>query len=421
MGGIINYYHGESGVVVDDRYIFTEQKNVRVLRMQDNPHREFAYDYEGGDVHVDPSLKVGDRAVFIRTDLYGGIWVREQDQFYPRLQQALDRVRDEIMSRPRSPGSITVRLQDVWTEQYISEETQSKAGSPVFERPATDASFFLSFSSENVMLARQIFEDLKYDAKVKVWLDLDQIRDAPEHRRRLERWLREAVHQHRGFILLWTEAASRSSWVRREISWALQKASHERSFRFIVLKLDEEPLAPEIRNTPYLIDCYDLWPVHGINEELFAAVIQRQGRNAWIKQHRQRGAVLLEEDESFGYTPFRSDSGVAISLQSWEENGEFCWQLNYEKHRRLHKVFGRGEAQAVDLGIRTGDYVASLVCHRAPLCRFWPGATLWMRSDDLGIKPEDVLVTYWENSDNGRNDKLSFNKALTRARRRTQR
>lgn len=389
--------------------------------MRDNPHREFAYDYEGGDVHVDPSLRVGDEVVFVRTDLYGGVWVREQDKLYPKLQRALDRVRDEIMSRPRSPGLITVRLQGVWTEQYIAKGTQNKSGDPLFERPATDASFFLSFSSENVMLARQIFEDLKYDAKVKVWLDLDQTKNVPEQRRRLERWLREAVHQHRGFILLWTEAASKSLWVRREILWALEKASRERTFRFVVLKLDEEPLAPNIRNTPYLIDCHSLWPVHGINEELFAAVTQRQGRNAWIEHHRQRGVVLLEEEESFGYAPFRSDSGIAISLRSWEESGEFCWRLDYEKNGRLHRIFGRGEEQAVDLEIRSGDYVGSFVCHRAPLCRFWPGTTLWMRSDDLRIRPEEVLVTYWDRSGNGRNANPSVNKALTRARRRTQR
>ncbi len=199
----------------------------------------------------------------------------------------------------------------------------------------------------------------------------------------------------------------------------MEKASRERGFYFIVLKLDEQPLAAEILNTPYLIDCFGLWPVHGINEELFAAITQRQGRSAWIAQHRQRGVVLLEEEENVGYEPFRSDSGVALSMRSWDENGELCWCLDYEKHRRLHRVFGCGGEHTVDLRIRSGDYVASFVCHRAPLCRFWPGTPLWMRSDDLRVKPEDVLVTYWERLGNEGNDNLSLNQALTRARRRT--
>lgn len=223
MGGIIDYYHGESGEIADRWYISTEQQNVHVLRLQGNPHREFAYDYEGGDVHIDPLLEPGDKAIFLRTDLYGGIWVRERDQLYPRLQQAVNRVVDEIRTRPNSRGLITVRLQGVWTEQYIASKTRGKTGNPFPERPATDVSFFLSYSSKNVMLARQIFADLRYDARVEAWFDLDQAGEAPEHRRRIEAWLKEAVHQHRGFILLWTKAARESSWVRKEILWALER------------------------------------------------------------------------------------------------------------------------------------------------------------------------------------------------------
>lgn len=66
MGGIINYYHGESGLVIDRRYVVNEEQRVHVLRLRGNPHREFAFDYEGGDVHIDPLLKPGDKATFIR-------------------------------------------------------------------------------------------------------------------------------------------------------------------------------------------------------------------------------------------------------------------------------------------------------------------------------------------------------------------
>lgn len=113
------------------------------------------------------------------------------------------------------------------------------------------------------MLARQIFEDLKYDAKVDVWFDLDQAGEAPEHRRRIETWLREAVYKSRGFVLLWTSAAKESSWVRREISWASERASRDPNFHFIVLKLDNESV-PEDLDAWYRVDCYDLWPVDGV-------------------------------------------------------------------------------------------------------------------------------------------------------------
>lgn len=391
MAGIINYFHGESGLIVDHQYIVDQEE--RVLRLQDDPHREFAYAY-GGDIHIDPLLNPGDRAVYVRVDPWGGIWVRERDQYYPELQQAIDRV---VVERNR----MMEKLIENRTEQGVVDDAQDKPGSRSSERPATEVSFFLSFSSKNVLLARQIFEDLKFDAKVEVWFDLDQEGESPEHRRLIERWLKEAVYRAHGFVLLWTKAAKESSWVRKEISWALEKASQERDFHFVVLKLDKEPVPTDLLEPRHVVDCYDLGPINGINEELFAAVTGRQGRTAWIEEHRRRGVeVPLEKDQgSSGYEPFRSDSGTAISLRHWEEEGEFCWQLDYEKDRRLHRVFGRGEKQAVDLKIRSEDYVGFFVCNRTMLgARFLPGIPLWMRSRDLSIRPEEVLDAYRQRS-----------------------
>lgn len=399
VGGLINYYHGESGLVVDRRYVVNDKQRAHTLRLRGNPHREFAFDYEGGDVRIDPVLKPGDRATFVRLDPYGGLWVREQDRLYPELQRAHDRIMSEIQ-RNSTPGVKVMRLHGIWAEQYVAEGTRRGSGVPLPNRPATRASFFLSFSSKNVMLARQIFEDLKYDAKVDVWFDLDQAGEAPEHLRRIETWLKGAIHDSLGFVLLWTRAANQSSWVRKEISWALERASRYPNFHFIVLKLDDEPVPDDISGTPYLVDCHDLWPVNGINEELFAAVGRRRGRTAWVEENRRRGVgLMVEEGEGSGYEPFRSDSGIAISLRTWDEGDVFCWQLDYEKDRRLHKAFGRGRDEAVDLGIRSGVQVGFFVLHRAPLVRFWPGRPLWMRSGDLSIKPEEVWARYAQRSE----------------------
>lgn len=214
MGGAINYYHGEPGLVIDRQYIVTEELRVHALRLRDDPYREFAYDYEGGDVGIDLLLMTEDRAVFVRVDSYTGIWVRERDQFYPELPQAIDRVTKKRRENLK-PGQVTIRLHGIWAEQYIADETQSKTGNPLPERPDTDVSFFLSFSNKNVLLARQIFEDLKYDAKVEVWFDIDQAGESPEHVRRVQTCLREAVYESRGFILVWTQAAKESGWVRK--------------------------------------------------------------------------------------------------------------------------------------------------------------------------------------------------------------
>lgn len=376
MAGITNYYHGESGLVADCGYMTDKGMRMHVLRLEDNPHREQTRDY-GSDIGVDPLLEIGQQALYVRLDRYGGVWVREQDQFYPELQEAVDRV-----IRDRS---------GTWMEPGISDDTRRKLEEQPSDQPATEASFFLSFSSKNVLLARQIFEGLKHDAKVEVWFDLDQEGESPEHTRRIERWLREAVHNSRGFVLLWTKAAKESRWVRKEILWASEKASRDPDFHFVVLKLDDEPIPPVLIEIRCLVDCHNLWPMHGVDEELFAAVARRPGRIAWIEEHYLRGIEPEDDGNSIlygakrGYEPFRSDSGVAISLRHWEEDGEFCWRLDYEKNRRLHKAFGRGEKQIVDLGIRTGDDVGFFIYGSEPL---------WMRSRDLRIRPGGVWLTY---------------------------
>ncbi len=380
MGGIINYYHGESGTVVDRGYAPEEDQRTYVLRLEGDPHRELAYDY-GSDIGIDPHLRVGEKATFLRIDTYAGIWVREQDLFYPELEPAIGRV-------------VSDRDGD-HTEPRITDETTRKMDAGRVQRPATEASFFLSFSSENVLVARQIFEDLRDDAKVEVWFDLDQQGESPKHRRRAEMWLRGAVYASRGFILLWSKAAKESSWVRKEIEWATEKAANDQDFHFVVLKLDEESVPADLIDARYVIDCYDLDPINGVNEELFAAVTRRPGRVAWVEENRRRGYEIEKDHRASGYEPFESDAGVAITLRQEEEDSQLLWRLDYDKADGRHRVHGRGDERAVDLGIKVDDPIGFFVCRRNLLgVRFMPGIPVWMRSQDLSIRPEDVLAAY---------------------------
>jgi hypothetical protein len=88
------------------------------------------------------------------------------------------------------------------------------------------------------------------------------------------------------------------------------------------------------------------------------------------------------------------------------------------KYRRLHKASGCGTEEAVDLGIRPGDEVGFFICHRAALGRFWLGVPMWMRSGDLGVKPEHVLGSYWQRSDPEGDTSADLKTAMIRARRR---
>ena len=114
----------------------------------------------------------------------------------------------------------------------------------------------------------------------------------------------------------------------------------------------------------------------------------------WIRQHQERDIEINLDEGCLGYEPFWSDSGVAICLRLSENDSLFRWELDYEKNGTLRTVTGSGVDEAVDFGIRRGNYVGSFVCHRAPLARFWPGMSVWMRSDDLLIRPADVIAAY---------------------------
>lgn len=396
MGGITNYYHGESGVVVDCQRVSNRDQNAYVIRLDGDPHRTFAFDY-GGDVGIDPLLEAGDRAIFVRSDEYTGVWVREGMHLYPDLESAIGRVTERRLCE-HQPGEMVVRVHGIWTDQNVSQLTQQVTGSPSAERPATDVSFFLSFSSANVLLARQVHADLKHDARVEVWFDLEQAGEAPTHQEHIARWLQEAIYSRRGFLLMWSAAAADSSWVRKEITWAAERAVQDPDFRFIVLKMDETPIPSGLVESRHVIDCCDLWPVNGINEEVFAAVTGRSGRVDWRNIHRQHGLIIPPDEGSTGYEPFRSESGVADALRYWREDGELCWELQYHVGSVPKIALGRGEEEVVDLGIQPGGYVGFYICHRAPLVRFWPGVPVWMRSGDLNLRPENVLAEYRRSS-----------------------
>lgn len=145
----------------------------------------------------------------------------------------------------------------------------------------------------------------------------------------------------------------------------------------------------------YVIDCCDLDPINGVNEELFAAVTRRSGRIAWAEENRRCGFEIEKDHTASGYEPFETDSGVAITLRHWEEDGELLWRLDYDKSDGRHRVEGRGDERAVDLGIRVDDSVGFFVCRRNLWGDRWmPGTPVWMRSQDLSIRPEEVVAAY---------------------------
>ena len=424
MAGVSNYYHGETGLVSERTWLADDEQLFYLIRLDENPHRKYVGAY-GSDIRIDPAIVTGDRVSYVRLDGYCGLWVREADAQFPRLQDArrrsdsYDRILRDwrfdlsgdappdarggplgMLKRAGLRIGRSIYLRRLHARTGIPTRI-IKTGQPWFEdageESAKQATFFLSYSSRNALMARQLFEDITAATDVDVWFDLARAGETPGHQKHIEEWLSQAVNKSRGFVVLLTKASARSQWVKQEISWALERARAAPDFQLIVLKLEDVPVPAAAAGCGRVIDGEGLWWAGGIVEELYAAVYGRRGRQAWLKEHDELGVEKSYRDsEVFHYEDYASEAGVAQELRTFYEGGHLYWELSYRRGGRVYKVRHMGMQCAVDLGIKKGDWIASFVCHRNRLGRFLSGIPVWMRSDVLSLSPDEVIGRYME-------------------------
>lgn len=108
---------------------------------------------------------------------------------------------------------------------------------------------FLSHSSVDDDVARNIAERLTKDG-LRVFLD-----DHAMHSGGISKQVYEAIQRSRNFIVLYSEHASKSSWVASEIDYIVSStrdALRNQYRRLVVLRLDGTPLPPELSTYLYL-------------------------------------------------------------------------------------------------------------------------------------------------------------------------
>lgn len=406
MGGIINYYHGEGGEAVGLAWIPDEQLMYH-LTVEGDPHRNSAFDY-GTDIGIDPNIRKGDEIIYLRLDGTCGIWVRVIDAAGPALPLAVARVQRnrQWMKRYADFGKENSARPPGWLDQLERDtgvrcELSDADGAARFadDRPTTEASLFISYTRRNVLLAREIYRDLRSDAKAEVWFDIAQAGESPWHDEQISEWLRTAIYRSRGLVLLLTREALESAWVRRELEWSAEQAQRNAHFQLIVLKFADVAVPEPARRGGTVIDCRGLWKSNGINEELFAALFRRESRREWLQRERLWLDVNTGPEE-FGYVDFESDGGVAVDFR-WKAHGELdrrrslSWRLTYESGGVTKHV--SGEDEPVDLSIKPGDRVGFFICrYRRGIRVGGRGIPLWMRAEDLEITPDVVLDAYYQ-------------------------
>lgn len=386
MSGIGNYYHGENGEVSEVYYDTDDHRIFFNVLLRGDRHRDLAKDY-GSDVGIDPSIRPGDKVTYIRLDNTSGLWVLAGDEHTPLLDKALARCHAhrrrwmEPYARRSDRRTLLESLARETPYQIRTNGTPPSVNTSMDE-PHTPLSVFLSYASENVLLARDIYDYLRTEAKLDVWLDLAQQNPEAPSDSEVEAWLRQAVYDMHLFLILVTRTALGSQWVSRELQWASQKAHDEKRLQIIFLNLEDLPLPS--RPFGWTLRCRTL-AIGEILEETYALIYQYSSRRDWVGEQARRG-VKDSYNRPFDYRYAEADAGTALRLTFRWVGSVLHWLLVYQKDGQERHVEGHGSEHIVDIGIKPGDKIASYV--------FQSMFPLWMRSTDLTITPVKVAREY---------------------------
>ncbi len=400
MPGINAYFSHETGTVSDVKWVIDEDvcKFFYEMYLEDNPHRKYAFDYDS-DIGIDPLIKRGDEVIYIRINNYSGIWVEKSHATNSEIDKAKKRVIEnrkfihefrEISEN--NPEEIKEWLESIYEKtgikvhRYKEDLAEDEAPSDSSMPEALSASVFISYSSKNIMLAKEFVEKIQ-GAHKKAWIDIEQMERSSDHEY-IKRTLKSAITGCQIFVLLLSKTANDSYWVNEEIDVARQQAQDRSDFHLIVLKIEDISVPEAIRDTEYLIDCKGL-SMGEIIEELYSAVYKRLGRQKWITKQDYFISDNTKRRRLGGYSHLRSDSGEAIALNWTRKGNRIHWVLDYISNGKERRVEGNTEDEVVDLGISPNDKIGFFLFNQK--------IPVWMRSEEkLDISPHIVVQDYLE-------------------------
>ncbi|MEW6608770.1 MAG: toll/interleukin-1 receptor domain-containing protein [bacterium] len=301
MAGIGNYFHGEKGKVLDLYLLPSGDMLFLEMEITGNPHRKYAADY-GSDIGIDPSIRVGDRVVYIRADFYGGIWVKEGNEYSRNLEKAFERVcifRKKYMDRYMDQFHNWEGSKESYEHPHtLIKRLANKSKIPLrFEEENVpsdvseiEISIFLSYSHKDEEIGQRFASDLKKEAKAEIWFDRweEKSRDP---RTLLDEWLSKAISDCQSFVAILTKHSIGSDWVKKEIQWANEMSIQKKNFHLVFLDMEQVGWPFGETKNGKLIDCYELSKGE-IAEELYAAVYGRIGRQQWLKEQQKKSSWL---------------------------------------------------------------------------------------------------------------------------------
>jgi len=381
MAGIRDYIHGEKGIVEslsieqDD-----EGRLYRVLRMSGNPFRFDVIDY-GSDIRIDPTLKKGESACYVRVDSWCGFWARSEEHYQPQINHAINRY--------FSP-------EDIDRNKFeIKNLNRHSLPEPI------EASIFLSHSSWNKLFARFLRKDLERFGRVTVWLDEEQ-NDSLNTQNKLESWLSTAINKAKGIVILWHDACLTSEWVQREFEWAIERSS---IVPIVVVNCDGTQIPDSLIECAHVVSVEGLWYAHGLGEEIFSYLHGFEPRSSWVIKNEILGNPGMKDpvSECMTYEDIAPHEGTAVTDLKWRiYNDNLIWSFKLRDRitGNIHEIKGPQTANdqnrkvrtAADFGIKKGNRVARLASYRTSAYG-WSStyySLVWMRIDEPYLSLEWV-------------------------------
>jgi hypothetical protein len=151
--------------------------------------------------------------------------------------------------------------------------------------------FFLSHSSKTKELARYIYYNSKFNG-LHPWYDENNLETGVV----LEGAIKQGIERSKAFLLLHSQPALESEWVKAEMKLAKIKRERDPNFKIIVLKLDE--LEPSNSWKDFL---YQEWNFQDSFGSILRLIESVTGNKGIMKL--TASSLLLE-------TPFMNESGI---------------------------------------------------------------------------------------------------------------
>ena len=141
-------------------------------------------------------------------------------------------------------------------------------------RPIQYASLFISYAHQDEALARRLYTDLR-NKDVPCWFAPHDLRPGDYHHSRID----EAIHLQEKVLLLLSEHAVNSSWVKHEVQVALAREIQQDRVVLFPLRLDgaviqtDKDWAVRLREIRHIGD-FTGWQDEATYQEVFATLLR---------------------------------------------------------------------------------------------------------------------------------------------------